>query len=72
MQSLKKKKLLFLPFFWPTGDWLSVTQTCWFRRDCVLGRPCTPIHCLCDAYLGYTNPCYKVALQSVIIANTLD
>ena len=31
-----------------------------------------PIHCLCDAYLGYTNPCYKVALQSVIIANTLN
>ena len=41
-------------------------------RDCVLGRPCTPIHCLCDAFLGYTNSCYKVGLQSLIIANILD
>ena len=29
------------------------------------------IHCLCNAYLGCTYPCWQVALQSVAIANTL-
>ena len=40
-------------------------------RDCILlGRPCTPLHCLSDAYLGCINPYYKVALQSVVVAIT--
>ena len=73
MQSLKKKETIVSFLFFG----LQVIGSQWPRpagssRDHVLGRPCTPIHCLCDAYLGYTNSCYKVALPSVIIANTLD
>ena len=31
-----------------------------------------PIHCLCNAYLGCTYPCYYVALQLAVIANTFN
>ena len=73
MQPLKKKRnyCFFLSFGLQVID-SQCPRPAGSSRDHVLGRPCTPIHCLCDAYLGYTHPCYKVALQSVIIANTLD
>ena len=28
------------------------------REVCYVRRQCTPIHCLCNAYLGCAYPCY--------------
>ena len=62
------------------GIWVSITSNFYYNlkpkvysatRDLISQRLCTPLHCLCNAYLGCAYPCWQVALQSVAISNTL-